>query len=581
MLAEATRSSSGAPQTVRRPFFFKIALVIAAAVSLALAILGWVVIDVNEQTLDDLARSRQHLAVEDVTRSVDATLRANEDLLETIGRVIVHTPAAQADAIPTLVTSLVSGASGVDAVGVYGADGVRIDVAREAGAIVSLPESLDEESRDLASAQGSLSSVEEDGHVLSVVPLRSSSGVTGFVAARTSLAPVAADIAHLAGRHFPTVEAPILLVDGRGRALLGAGTEPRAVPHAYDAGLEASRLGSYAEIVGDGSEERLVTIERMDLRPFRIVVGEPTAVVFASVATLRRWIMTSVVLGVLASFAIAWVLGRRLAAPVSALMKQADHLAHRRFGERVAIDSGDELELLGRAMSDAAHELGASEARIQKEIAIRTDLGRYLPAEIVDRVVDREQDMALGGQKRAITVLFADVVAFTPLTEKLAAEDTVKLLNELFTLLTEIVFRHGGTIDKFMGDSVMALFGAPAEQADHAARALACAEDMLRFLDTGNAGWASRYGVKIELAVGISSGECVVGNIGSERRMEYTAIGDVVNTAARLEAIARPNQILVTAATATAAGEDFELVDRGERELPGKRAPVRVYEVSV
>ncbi len=333
--------------------------------------------------------------------------------------------------------------------------------------------------------------------------------------------------------------------------------------------------------MGEGADERLVTIERMELRPFRIVVSEPTAVVFSSITTLRRWIVTAVVLGVLASFAIAWMLGRRLAAPVAALVRQADHLAHRRFGERVVVESGDELELLGRAMSDAAGELGASEARIQKEIAIRTDLGRYLPAEIVDRMVEREQDMALGGQKRAITVLFADVVAFTPLTEKLAAEDTVKLLNELFTLLTEIVFRHGGTIDKFMGDSVMALFGAPTEQADHAARALACAEDVLRFLDTGNAGWASRYDVKIELAIGVASGECVVGNIGSERRMEYTAIGDVVNTAARLEAIARPNQILVTAATAALAGEDFELLDRGERELPGKRAPVRVYEVSV
>jgi class 3 adenylate cyclase len=266
---------------------------------------------------------------------------------------------------------------------------------------------------------------------------------------------------------------------------------------------------------------------------------------------------------------------------VAALVTQADHLAHRRFDQRVAITSGDELELLGHALGNAASELAASEARIQREIAIRGDLGRYLPAEIVERVVSREQDMHLGGQRRAITVVFADVVGFTPLTERLAAEDTVKLLNELFSLLTEIVFRHGGTIDKFMGDSVMAIFGAPTDQPDHAARALSCAEDMLRFLDTGNAGWLERYGVRIELAIGVSSGECVVGNIGSERRMEYTAIGDVVNTAARLEAIARPNQILVAEATARAAGDGFELVDRGERELPGKKATVRLFEVSV
>ncbi|MBN8612395.1 MAG: HAMP domain-containing protein [Deltaproteobacteria bacterium] len=577
MSAEAT----GARRTVARPFFFKIALVIAATVSLSLAILGWVVIDANEETLEDLARSRQHLALEDVARSVEASLRSDEDVLETIGRVIVATPEAQADAIPTLVASFVSGASSIDAVAIYAADGERIDVVREADATTSLPPSLGEEQRDLASAQGSLSSVEDDGSVLSIVPLRSSGGVTGFVAARTSLGPITQHIEALGVRHFGNVEAPILLVDGRGRALAGLGGGLPAVPSAYATGLEASRAGSYAEIVGAGSEARLVTIERVDLRPFRIVVSEPTSVVFASVAELRRWVITAVVLGVLLSFAVSWALGRRLAAPIAALVTQADHLAHRRFDRRVVIDSGDELAVLGRAMSDAASELSTSEARIQKEIAIRTDLGRYLPAEIVDRVVLREQDMGLGGQKRAVTVLFADVVGFTPLTEKLAAEDTVKLLNELFTLLTEIVFRHGGTLDKFMGDSVMAIFGAPTEQADHAQRAIACAEDMLRFLDTGNAGWSERYDVKIELAIGVASGECVVGNIGSERRMEYTAIGDVVNTAARLEAIARPNQILVPEATAKIVGDDFELIDRGERELPGKRGTVRLFEVSV
>ncbi len=577
MQAEA----KGARRTVRRPFFFKIALVIATTVSLSLAVLGWVVIDANEETLEDVARSRQHLALEDVARSVEASLRTNEDVLETIGRVIVETPEAQADAIPTLVSSFVSGASGIDAVGIYAASGERIDVVREAGADTELPAALGEEQRDFAAAQGSLDSVGDDGSVLSIVPLRSSGGVTGFVAARTSLAPVARHIDELGVRHFGNVESPILLVDARGRALAGMGADLPAVPSAYATGLEASRLGSYAEIVGAGGEARLVTIERVELRPFRIVVSEPTSVVFASVVELRRWVITAVVLGVLLSFAVSWVLGRRLARPIAALVAQADHLAHRRFDQRVVLETGDELALLGGAMSDAASELSASEARIQKEIAIRTDLGRYLPAEIVDRVVLREQDMQLGGEKRPITVLFADVVGFTPLTEKLAAEDTVKLLNELFTLLTEIVFRHGGTLDKFMGDSVMAIFGAPTEQADHAQRALRCAEDMLRFLDTGNAGWSQRYGVKIELAIGVATGDAVVGNIGSERRMEYTAIGDIVNTAARLEAIARPNQILIPEATAKLVGDAFELIDRGERELPGKRGTVRLFEVSV
>ena len=571
----------GAPPRIRRPFSFKIALGIASTVSISLATLGVTVIDANEVTLEDLARSRQHLALADVVRSVDDTLRASEDALETVGRTIVGTPEAHADAIPSFVASAVAGASAIDAVGIYAADGARIDVVREHGSASELPSSLEEELRDLVDTQGSASHVEADGTVLSVVPLRAPAGVTGYVAARTLLEPVQRHIQTLAERHFPGIDEPILLVDEDERVLAGRTGPPSPIGEELLAGLEVSRVGSHAGVVGVGVDRRLVTIARAENRPFRIVVSEPTSVVFASVEALRGTVIRAVVLGVLLSFVVAWFLGRRLASPIAALVTQAEHLAHRRFGERVTITTGDELGVLGHALSSAAVELQASEARVAQEVAIRSDLGRYLPAEIVERVVSREQDMQLGGQKRAVTVLFADVVGFTPLTERLAAEDTVKLLNELFTLLTEIVFRHGGTIDKFMGDSIMAIFGAPTDQPDHAVRAVRCAEDMLRFLDTGNAGWEERWGVRIELAVGVSSGECVVGNVGSERRMEYTAIGDVVNTAARLEAIARPNQILVSEATARAVGDAVELVDRGERELPGKREPVRLFEVGV
>jgi class 3 adenylate cyclase len=230
-------------------------------------------------------------------------------------------------------------------------------------------------------------------------------------------------------------------------------------------------------------------------------------------------------------------------------------------------------------MTQAADDLRIGEERLASERAIRSDLGRYLPAELVDLVVRREQDMALGGAKRELTVMFADVVSFTPLTERLTPEQVVALLNELFTIITEIVFRHGGTIDKFVGDCVMALWGVPTAQPDHAARALAAAEEVLSWLDAGNVAWQRKYGVKVQLAVGINSGDAVVGNIGSERRMEYTAIGDVVNVAARLEAIARPQQILLTAATKARAGSGFRFVELGERTLAGRAEPLLLYEL--
>jgi class 3 adenylate cyclase len=176
-------------------------------------------------------------------------------------------------------------------------------------------------------------------------------------------------------------------------------------------------------------------------------------------------------------------------------------------------------------------------------------------------------------------VLFADVVAFTPMTDRLGAEQVVGLLNELFTILTEIVFRHGGTIDKFIGDCVMAVWGAATPMDDHADRALAAAEDMLRFLEVGNAAWQEKYGVTIELAIGVNSGEAIVGNVGSETRMEYTAIGDTVNVAARLEAIARPQQILVTLATKNRSHGGYDFGDLGDRLMTGRAEPVHVYEV--
>src|SRR5690606_18474437 len=116
-------------------------------------------------------------------------------------------------------------------------------------------------------------------------------------------------------------------------------------------------------------------------------------------------------------------------------------------------------------------------------------------------------------------------VQFTPLCERLPPDDVVALLNELFTIVTEIIFRHGGTVDKFIGDGIMAFWGAPAACDDHADRALAAADDILSWLEVGNDGWKERYGVELELAIGVNSGSPIIGNIGSSTRMEYTAIG--------------------------------------------------------
>ena len=149
----------------------------------------------------------------------------------------------------------------------------------------------------------------------------------------------------------------------------------------------------------------------------------------------------------------------------------------------------------------------------------------------------------------------------------------------MFTFLTGIVFNHGGMVDKFIGDCVMAVFGAPEPRDDDAERAALAALEMIEWLETGNAKWADEFGRELQLGIGISTGTAIVGNLGSEKRMEYTAIGDTVNIAARLEMLAKPGQILISEATREELGEDFDVVDLGARDITGRKEQVRIFEL--
>lgn len=288
------------------------------------------------------------------------------------------------------------------------------------------------------------------------------------------------------------------------------------------------------------------------------------------------------------AFAILLALGvgawaaRSVSKPIVQLAAQARRLGERKW-RGVSLDSNrsDEIGDLNREFSSMAKDLEESEALIVRQAKQRADLGRFLSKELVDAIVSGEHELSLGGRRATVSVLFADVVAFTPLAETKPAEEVVAILNELFSVLTEVVFRHGGTVDKFLGDCIMAVWGAPVAQEDHATRALAAAEDMMRFLETANESFRERYGITLELGIGINSGEVLVGNIGSDKRMEYTVIGDAVNVAARLEAIARPNQVLLADTTRELAHEGFEINFLGEKAVTGRKAMTKVYELIV
>ncbi|OJT17482.1 hypothetical protein BO221_46095 [Archangium sp. Cb G35] len=377
--------------------------------------------------------------------------------------------------------------------------------------------------------------------------------------------------------------------------------ERRLVLHADPARVAAredlSRHGLFSALSGDSSfrtdmvaisdfqldgVEMLGSLEVLSERGWAVAVYQPQSVVYASLSTMRRTILKVLVLSALVAL-VAGLLGARLLTwPIRDLMAATRALAERTFrgvGERVT-RRGDELGALGRAFDSMALTLEAKEREVVTQTQVRAALSRYLSPDVVDLVVSNPDQLRLGGERREVTILFADVVGFTKLSESQPPETIVALLNELFTFATEIIQRRGGIIDKFIGDCVMAVWGSPQSHPDDALRAVQAAEDLRRWLDVGNRRWRARWGIEIQLAIGIHTGPAVAGNVGSEKRMEYTVIGDTVNVAARIESMAQPGQILVSEATRERIGDSgVELVPAGERQLHGRTAATRIFEV--
>ncbi len=279
----------------------------------------------------------------------------------------------------------------------------------------------------------------------------------------------------------------------------------------------------------------------------------------------------------LVALLVGLLLGSRLAKPVVQVAEASEKVADGQFDVRVSVHTRDEVGDMARSFNVMAASLEGYRDQLIEETRIRTELGRYLSAELVEGVVDKKMEVKLGGERRKVTVLFADIVAFTKVVENRDPEQIVAILNELFTFFTEIIFKHGGIIDKFIGDCVMAVFGAPYGDKDDAINAVYAADEMKRWLEVGNARWEKELGMPIEVGMGIHTGEALAGNIGSQKRMEYTVIGDTVNVAARLETLARPGQILMTAETVAEVEDEFECVSLGMHALQGREHTIELF----
>ncbi|MCK6591364.1 MAG: adenylate/guanylate cyclase domain-containing protein, partial [Polyangiaceae bacterium] len=531
------------------------ALAIFSAMTLGpVAVAVAALIDANRQPIRDSEAQLQAAVLAEVTGTVARTLYGFEADADAVAAVLAQARRGELNDESAIkaVSALIATRDGIEAVRFeVPSAGVSAVIQRAGGApsaagAPDVPASTPE-LRTAADSGGFGFARTGPREGALVVPIPAAKeAVRGYVTVRVSLVGLGDIVKRAASVRFPGSQTRLLIADGRRVAIASHGV-PNAEPGAdtqalpiWSALSEGVAWTTHFTVVDEHDEDGVKMVGTVESIPefgWAVAVWRPEPAAFQALAAMRRrglWVAGfSAVFALLVGFAAAHQMAR---------------------------------------------DLREGEEEIAREAKLRGDLSRFMSRELVDAIVRGDHSLSLGGRRMAVTVLFADVVAFTKLAEKDPAERVVSLLNELFSMLSEIVFRHGGTVDKFIGDCIMAVWGAPVPAADHASRALAAAEDMIRFLETANEGWLSKYGAEIRLGIGVNSGEAIVGNIGSDKRMEYTVIGDVVNVAARLEAIAAPNEILVGEATQRLAGEgDFELSLLGEKKLTGREAATKVY----
>ena len=243
--------------------------------------------------------------------------------------------------------------------------------------------------------------------------------------------------------------------------------------------------------------------------------------------------------------------------------------------------SPDHLELIGAVAAQTAVTVETVKAhkRLAREEVARANYSRFMPEYVVKQLLDNPNSFRLGGANQTITVLFADIRGFTALSEHEKPEKVVSLLNRYFSAMSDIIFDHGGTLDKYIGDGLMALFGAPSASPADAMNAVKAAVAMQKRLQPLNVELAVDGFAEVFMGIGLHTGEATIGYIGTEKRSEYTAIGDTVNLASRLESNAAGGQILMSEATATASGNLIPVNPREPLTVKNRVQPVNVFEV--
>jgi class 3 adenylate cyclase len=296
------------------------------------------------------------------------------------------------------------------------------------------------------------------------------------------------------------------------------------------------------------------------------------------VNTELNWILIysliSFGISLLLALVLANIMAQRVARSLNALMKATLEIGKGDLTYRTQVYTHDEFGALANSMNKMAEGLEEKER-------LKSGFAHYVSQHVLEKIIKEKGAPQLGGERRKITVLFSDIRDFTHLAESMPPEQVVSLLNEYFKTMIDIIFKHNGMLDKLIGDGIMAEFGAPLEDPEQEKNAVRTAIEMHETLKVLCEKWKKEGKPSIEVGIGIHTGEAIIGTIGSEQRMEFTAIGDTVNVASRLEAVTKEGQynIIISESTYKALYGEFEAKHLGLLSLPGKELPVNAYAI--
>jgi len=327
----------------------------------------------------------------------------------------------------------------------------------------------------------------------------------------------------------------------------------------------------------DGSQflflEKPLKYQHIDIGNVRIVISQKA--IEKNINQSKKYILVSFVVIIFLALLVSLGFSIYFSRPIKQLKKTVEIFGTGNYAHQAAISRNDEIGDLADAFNQMAKDIALKEK-------IKDSFGRYVTPEIVDMILANPSDYWMTASLKKATVLFTDIRGFTSLSEDKEPEYIVDMLNDHFTRITEVIIRHGGHIDKFVGDAAMAVFGIIKENPDHAKDAVKAALEIMDLIEAGALENKNTAPV-LRIGIGINTGKMVSGNLGSPKKMEYTVIGDNVNIASRLTSLADPGEILISGETHDQLNKskEFKFKPKGLLPLKGRKIKIRVFKLLI